>query len=50
MNKEVLILYTMLSQEDREKVDAQIRALFTKRSNTFPTEDNPETLNQEERR
>ena len=28
MKKEVLTLYTMLSQEDRDTVDAQIRALF----------------------
>ena len=34
MKKEVLILYTMLSQEDRDKVDAQIRALFAKRANS----------------
>lgn len=49
MKKEVLILYTMLSQEDRDKVDAQIRALFAKKTNSPRTGDEPEVLEQEGR-
>lgn len=44
MKKEVLILYTMLSQEDRDKVDEQIRALFAKRTNSPRTGGEPEVL------
>ena len=49
MKKEVLTLYTMLSQEDRDKVDAQIRALFAKRTNSPRTGDEPEVLEQKDR-
>lgn len=49
MKKEVLILYTMLSQKDRDKVDAHIRALFAKRANSPRTGGESEVLEQEGR-
>lgn len=39
MDKEVQILYIELAQEDRDKVDAQIRELFSKRQNLLEAED-----------
>ncbi len=38
MNKEVRILYIELAQEDRDKVDAQIRELFSKQQKQLEAE------------
>lgn len=47
MDQEILMLYTELTQEERDKVDFRIRELFTKRRELLAVGDCPNIQRQE---